>query len=83
MHFLPLFQVCESEHKNRFLSSVIMLGFLTGSLLGGRISDRIGRTSAALLGLGIIVPSVALGGFVKVGSLSQSSLVDGRKIEDI
>ena len=41
-----------------------MMGFLTGSLLGGRISDRIGRKAVCLLGLVVIVPSVLLGGFV-------------------
>ena len=61
---LFIFQVCDSEGKNRFLGTVIMMGFLTGSLLGGRISDRIGRKSVCLLGLSVVVPTVLLGGFV-------------------
>ena len=54
--------VCDNESKRRLLSTLMMLGLMIGSLLGGRISDKLGRKKTTIIATLIIIPSVIVGG---------------------
>ena len=54
--------VCDNESKRRLLSTLMMLGLMIGSLLGGRISDKLGRKKTSIIAILIIIPSVLVGG---------------------
>ena len=56
--------VCDQEPKRRFLSTIMMLGLMLGSLLGGWLSDRFGRKVTMLVAVLIIAPVVTLSGVV-------------------
>ena len=55
--------ICEDDHKHRFLGTLMMLGLLFGSLVGGQLGDRIGRKRTMLLAVTIIIPTTMFGGF--------------------
>ena len=57
--------ICDNENKNHFLGTVIMMGFFTGSLLGGPISDKIGRKTAIIVAIVLEVPAMIAGGYVR------------------
>ena len=56
--------VCNDEYKVHFIGTVMMIGLLVGSLLGGPLSDRAGRKWTLTLALAIIGPLVIIEGFV-------------------
>lgn len=41
----------------------MMVGLMTGSLLGGRLSDRFGRKKTMFISLALNIPSVVISGF--------------------
>ena len=55
--------VCDNDSKRRLLSTLMMLGLMLGSLIGGRISDKLGRKKTTFIATLIIIPSVIIGGF--------------------
>ena len=57
--------VCDKVNVRHSLGSIMMLGLLTGSLLGGPLSDKIGRKNAILAAIMISVPCTIGGGFVQ------------------
>lgn len=56
--------VCDKSNQRHFLGSIMMLGLMTGSLLGGPISDKIGRKTAVLTAVAVAVPCLIGGGYV-------------------
>ena len=48
--------ICDNEYKKSFLGTVLIMGLLFGSLLGGFIGDKFGRKTANFLALAAIVP---------------------------
>ena len=62
-NFNILFQVCQQDGKRRFLSTIMLLGLIIGSLFGGYICDTYGRKKTMFVAVLIIIPSVMLGGF--------------------
>ena len=55
--------VCDEESKRRLLDTLMMLGLLIGSLIGGRLSDRFGRKIIMMISQLILTPVVMFGGF--------------------
>ncbi len=55
--------VCDRESERRFLGTIMMLGFLLGSMVGGRLGDVFGRKRSMFLAVCVIAPSVIMGGF--------------------
>ena len=55
--------VCDEESKRRLLGTLLMLGLLIGSLIGGRLSDKFGRKITMLGAHLILTPVVMFGGF--------------------
>ena len=48
--------VCDKVNVRHSLGSIMMFGLLTGSLIGGPLSDKIGRKNAILTSIVITVP---------------------------
>ena len=57
--------VCDKVNQRHSLGSIMMVGLLTGSLLGGPLSDKIGRKNTILLAVIIVVPCLIGGGYAK------------------
>ena len=57
--------VCENSYKATFQDTVLMLGLLAGSLIGGPLTDKIGRKKTLVIATGIIGPSTIIGGFAQ------------------
>ncbi len=55
--------VCDDDSKRRFLGTLMMLGLMIGSLVGGRLGDAIGRKRTMFMAVGVIAPSVFFGAF--------------------
>ena len=55
--------VCDQESKRRLLGTLMMLGLLIGSLIGGPLSDRFGRKITMLISQVILTPVVMFSGF--------------------
>lgn len=55
--------VCQQESKRRLLGTIMMLGLMIGSLIGGRLSDKFGRRKSMLGSIFVIVPCVMFGGY--------------------
>ena len=55
--------VCDQESKRKFLGTLMMLGLLIGSLIGGPLSDRFGRKITMLISQVILTPVVMFSGF--------------------
>ena len=55
--------VCDEESKRRLLGTLMMLGLLIGSLIGGRLSDKFGRKITMLMSQLILTPVVMFGGY--------------------
>ena len=55
--------VCSGETKRRLLSTFMMLGFLIGSLAGGKMADKYGRRRVIFAGVTIIVPIQIFAGY--------------------
>lgn len=61
--FLPLYWIAVLHHSQAeggIALSVLLLGGLAGTLLGGRLADRYGRRLVVLTALGILTPSLLL-----------------------
>ena len=56
-------QVCDQESKRRLLGTVMMLGLMIGSLIGGRLSDKFGRKKVMICASLLIMPLVTFGGY--------------------
>ena len=54
--------VCGAEPKRRFLSTIVMSGLLIGSIIGGRISDILGRTKTMYIATSIIAITTGISG---------------------
>ena len=57
--------ICDNEYKKSFLGTVLIMGLLFGSLLGGFIGDKFGRKTANFLALAAIVPFTIGAGHVQ------------------
>ena len=57
--------VCDKVNVRHSLGSIMMLGLMTGSLIGGPLSDKIARKNAILVSIIITVPCLIGGGFVQ------------------
>ena len=55
--------VCQKEYQRRLLSTISMLGFIIGSILGGKCSDRFGRKNTLIGATIVTIPSVMFGGY--------------------
>ena len=55
--------VCGDQSHNKFLGTILMLGLLIGSIIGGVVADRYGRRMSMLLALILICPSLIIGAF--------------------
>ena len=55
--------VCDAESKRRFLGTLVMAGLLIGSIIGGRISDILGRKKTMYIATGMIAVSTGIAGF--------------------
>ena len=56
--------VCERENLKKLLKTILILGLLFGSMVGGWIGDRFGRKKASFLPSLIWIPTVVGAGFV-------------------
>jgi MFS family permease len=54
--------VCDLEYQQTLLGTVVMVGILFGSLIGGRLSDKFGRKNTLMLSVLIIVPTIMFAG---------------------
>ena len=54
--------VCDEEYKRRFLGTLMMLGLLFGSFIGGWLGDKFGRKITLLVSHIILAPIVTFGG---------------------
>ncbi len=50
--------VCDSQWQEQLLGTLMMLGLLVGSVLGGWLSDRIGRKRTLLIAVLVMGPSI-------------------------
>ncbi|XP_040574041.1 organic cation transporter-like protein [Lepeophtheirus salmonis] len=55
--------VCGDESKNRLLGTLMMMGLMIGSLVGGKLGDYFGRKKACFMSISVIVPCIVLSGF--------------------
>jgi hypothetical protein len=55
--------VCEAENTKKLIGTVMMLGILVGSLIGGALGDYFGRRRAIGLAILVITPLQIAGGF--------------------
>ena len=56
--------VCSGgETQRRMLSTIMMLGLMIGSLLGGKMADRFGRKKVMLAAITIIIPIQTFAGY--------------------
>ena len=55
--------VCDLEYQQMILGTIVMVGLMIGSVLGGRLSDKFGRKKAMILCVIIIVPTVMFAGY--------------------
>ena len=53
------------ETKRRLLSTIMMLGLMCGSLIGGRLGDKFGRRSVMLCAVTVVVPLLAFSGYAQ------------------
>ena len=55
--------VCDRQSQRRLLGSIMMVGLLIGSAVGGRVGDVIGRKLSMFMAVLIIGPTVVAGGY--------------------
>lgn len=55
--------VCDKEYHYQLLGTILMLGLLIGSIIGGIVADYYGRRLSMLLAILLICPSLVIGGF--------------------
>ena len=55
--------VCEDEWKRRILGTLMMLGLLVGSIIGGRLGDKFGRKVSILGAHLVMIPVVMFAGY--------------------
>ena len=55
--------VCEHQSQRRLLGSIMMVGLVIGSAVGGRVGDVIGRKLSMFVAVLIIGPTVVAGGY--------------------
>ena len=55
--------VCDLEYQQRIIGTMVMVGLLLGSELGGRISDKFGRRYAMMISTLIIIPTTMFAGY--------------------
>jgi MFS family permease len=56
--------VCNDEYKANLLGSVLMVGLLAGSIVGGRLGDLFGRKLTMSIAAGLIIPVTLGAGYV-------------------
>ena len=54
--------VCGNESKRKLLGTILILGLLFGSFLGGRFGDQFGRKKAFLAAILVTVPTTIIAG---------------------
>ena len=57
--------VCGNASYKSLLGTILILGLLFGSLIGGRLGDQIGRKRACFLAIALIVPVTISAGYVE------------------
>ena len=55
--------VCDMEYQQMLLGSVVMVGLMIGSPIGGKLSDKFGRKHALLFSVLLTVPTVMFAGY--------------------
>ena len=55
--------VCDFEYQQMLLGSVVMFGLMIGSVLGGPMSDKLGRKRAMIISVLVCVPTVMFAGY--------------------
>ena len=55
--------VCELEYQQMLLGSIVMFGLMIGSVLGGPMSDKLGRKRAMIFSVSVCVPTVMFAGY--------------------
>eukprot|EP00096_Caligus_rogercresseyi_P016187 TRINITY_DN8755_c0_g1_i1.p1 TRINITY_DN8755_c0_g1~~TRINITY_DN8755_c0_g1_i1.p1 ORF type:complete len:552 (+),score=61.03 TRINITY_DN8755_c0_g1_i1:48-1658(+) len=55
--------VCGAETKRRILSTIMMLGLMIGSLVGGKLGDWIGRKKTCFIAVAVTIPAITIGGY--------------------
>jgi MFS family permease len=61
--------VCGDESKQKLLGTLLMLGILFGSMIGGRVSDRFGRKKCMFGSLVVLAPAVTAAAFSGTNAL--------------
>ena len=56
--------VCDDSYKATFQGTIMMLGLMAGCIVGGPLTDKIGRRKTLIIATGILGPSTILGGFI-------------------
>ena len=55
--------VCDLEYQQLMLGSVVMFGLMIGSVLGGPMSDKLGRKRAMIFSVFVCIPTVMFSGY--------------------
>ena len=58
-----MIQVCEKAHKEKLLGTMMMLGLLIGSLIGGVLCDQFGRKKTMFGSCILAIPFVMFAGY--------------------
>ena len=56
--------VCDNEHLRSLLGTVLILGLLFGSIIGGALGDKFGRKKAIFGAIAFTIPVLFGSGFV-------------------
>ena len=57
--------ICKNDYKKSFLGTIVIIGLLFGSLVGGFIGDKFGRKRANFLALATMIPLIIGAGHVQ------------------
>ena len=57
--------VCDNQSYRSLLGTILIIGLLFGSLIGGRIGDQFGRKKACFGAIALIVPTTIIAGHVE------------------
>ena len=55
--------VCDLEYQQLLLGSIVMFGLMIGSVLGGPMSDKLGRRRAMIFSVSVCIPTVMFSGY--------------------
>ena len=56
--------VCDAKYKVDFIGTIMMIGLMARSILGGPSSDKVGRKRTLTMALTVMGPSIVIEGFV-------------------